>query len=467
MDLLCNRFRWAGIVLAATLLTACEDNKDGSSLPGGSTDTTPPTVSSTSPADSATGVAINAAITATFSEAMTASTLTTAFTIAGVPGAVTYSGTTATFTPTSSLASNTPYTATITTGVKDAAGNALANNHTWSFTTQPASAGNAGALDMTFNSTGKVVTSFGAGADFAKAIAIQADGKIVVAGVVNISAGFSPVNRFAIARYNMDGSLDTTFGTSGKVTTAIGTNDSANAVAIQADGKIVAAGSSNNWLALVRYNTDGGLDTTFDTDGKVTADFGGANAVAIQADGKIVAAGTSNFSFALVRYNTDGSLDTTFDTDGKVTADFGSANAVAIQADGKIVVAARSLIDFTLARYNTNGSLDTTFDTDGKVTTDFLGGFDDASAVAIQSDGKIVAAGWAIISGFALARYNTDGSLDTTFDTDGKVTTTINNMSNVASAVAIQSDGKIVAAGYLNLVTDDTDYDFAVVRYLP
>ena len=169
----------------------------------------------------------------------------------------------------------------------------------------------------------------------------------------------------------------------------------------------------------------GKLDLTFGIDGLVTTDFGstsdGAGSVAIQADGKILVTGTTvppgaGADFALARYNSDGSLDTTFGTDGKVTTDFGSqdsAGSVAIQADGKIVVTGVSIqpgtgYDFALARYNTDGSLDTTFDGDGKVTTDFGFSYDYGMDLAIQADGRIVVTGWSIQPGtgydFALTR---------------------------------------------------------------
>ncbi|WP_351234945.1 calcium-binding protein [Streptomyces sp. NPDC002133] len=339
-----------------------------------------------------------------------------------------------------------------------------------------------GDLDPTFGTDGKVTTDFGGNSDLAFAVAVQADGRIVTAG----ESGLGGIGDFALARYNTDGSLDTTFGTDGRVTTDFAGNDGAFAVAVQADGRIVAAGESFSGVtfpdfALARYNTDGSLDTTFGTDGKVTTDFTGniddAFAVAVQADGRIIAAGrsVSGFSnnFALARYNTDGSLDTTFDTDGKVTTSFGGnsdlAFAVAVQADGRIVAAGESFSgvsnDFALARYNTDGSLDTTFDTDGKVTTSFGGNSDLASAVAVQADGKIIAAGLNSSVGtddFALARYNTDGSLDTTFDTDGKVTTDFAGNLDWARAVAVQADGKIVAAG--QSFSGDS-LDFALARY--
>ncbi len=339
-----------------------------------------------------------------------------------------------------------------------------------------------GRLDTTFDADGKATAAIGSGYDNARDVAIQSDGKIVVAGYSSNGTN----DDFALARFNSNGSLDTAFDTDGKATTVIGSGyDQAFAVAIQSDGKIVVAGFSHNVthndFALVRYNSDGSLDTTFDTDGKVTTDIGAssddvANSIAIQSDGKIVIAGAShngaNYDFALARYNSNGSLDTTFDADGKVTTAIGIGTdfitAIAIQSDGKIVVAGISNSggtndDFALARYNSNGSLDTTFDADGKATT-AIGGYDNARGLAIQSDGKIVVAGSSsngTDDDFMLARYNSNGSLDTTFDADGIVTTAIGTSGDIANAIAIQSDGKIVVAG----ISGNTDVDFVLARY--
>jgi uncharacterized delta-60 repeat protein len=336
-----------------------------------------------------------------------------------------------------------------------------------------------GSLDTAFDGDGKVTTDFAAGADEAFAVAIQGDGKIVAAG----SAAISGVD-FALARYNSDGSLDPTFDGDGKVTTNYGVGSSqVKAVAIQADGKIVAAGygSSNAFdFFLARYNSNGSLDPGFGNGGRVTfLGFGSnnnqANGVAIQADGKIVAAGCTSCSssagnFALVRLNPNGSHDGTFDGEGLARTDFMSgedqANDVAIQADGKIVTAGFASVSFdktfALARYNVDGSLDPSFDGDGRATTQFGSG-DRAGELAIQRDGKIVAAGVACAfcfagSDFGLARYNIDGSLDTTFSGDGKVMTDFGFANDQASAVALQGDGKIVAAGV-------ADGDFALARY--
>jgi uncharacterized delta-60 repeat protein len=334
-----------------------------------------------------------------------------------------------------------------------------------------------GDLDTSFSSDGKVTTAIGSGADQANSVVVQSDGKIVAAGY---STGV-----FAVVRYNIDGSLDTTFDTDGKVTTVIGSFDSAYSVVLQSDGKIVAAGYSDNGskydFAVVRYNTNGSLDTTFDTDGKVTTAVGSrtdaAYSVVLQSDGKIVVAGYSdngtNDDFAVVRYNTNGSLDTSFSSDGKVTTAIGSsadrAYSVVLQSDGKIVAAGYSYNgsneDFAVVRYNTDGSLDTTFSSDGKETTAVGSGTDAAYSVVLQSDGKIVAAGFSdngTNDDFAVVRYNTNGSLDTTFDTDGKVTTAIGSRPDLANSVVLQSDGKIVAAGSSY---NGSNYDIAVVRY--
>jgi uncharacterized delta-60 repeat protein len=247
-----------------------------------------------------------------------------------------------------------------------------------------------------------------------------------------------------------DGSLDSSFGIGGKISTDFSqTVDVVNDMAVQPDGKIVVAGRAGINFALARYNANGSLDTSFGTGGKVVttfnSNFNQANAVAILSDGKIIAAGYTQdssgfYDLALARYNSDGSLDTTFDFDGKVITDFnygpGSgqerAEAIVIQPDGKIVVAGHMIYNFSislrvfaLARYNTDGSLDTSFGSGGKVVTYGGGSCANSSSaaydVALQSDGKIVISGFAIVGcpaavSFALVRYDQNGKLDTNFD---------------------------------------------------
>ena len=401
-----------------------------------------------------------------------------------------------------------------------------ANSSVINVTTLDANPNTSQMLDITFDADGLVTTAINAGQDYINSIAIQSDGKIVAAGAAKV--GTATV--FALARYNTDGSLDNTFGTGGIVTTAIGSFDAASAVAIQPDGKIVAVGTSfgatldfavvrynsNGTLdntfdtdgivlvpigtgndgagaiviqtdgkivlggsatisnvkqfALARFNTNGSLDNTFDTDGVTITAFGTTDSeiksIAIQTDGKIVATGAGSDGFALARYNADGSLDNTFDVDGKITSDAGTGKSVVLQTDGKIVTAVDANKVFGLVRYTTNGILDNTFGTSGKVITQFVG---DAlsSSLVLQPDGKIIVAGysWTPVSflDFALARYLTNGNLDTSFGTGGKVYTEMGAGGNVITSVALQADGKIVVGGSINIGTTS---DFALARYI-
>ncbi len=330
-----------------------------------------------------------------------------------------------------------------------------------------------GSLDSSFSSDGKQTTDFGSETNRAKSVAIQNDGKIVLTGQTYADG----VSDFAVARYNSDGTLDNTFGNKGKLTKDFNSSeDIASAVAIQSDGKILIAGyvykcndtCSNPEFALIRYNTNGTADNTFNEDGKQITAFGSGyftTSLAIQTNGKIVVVGYAfpgdNADFALVRFNTTGSLDNTFDEDGRLLTDFSSddlvsndfANSVAIESDGKIVVVGFDDGDnFDLARYYTDGRLDNTFSRDGKLTDSLRvkQGSTYFTGSAIQQDGKIVAAGYTYNGSnydFALARYNTDGSLDNSFSGDGRQTTDLDSVDEYAYSVAIQNDGKIVLGG--------------------
>ncbi|GHE67863.1 hypothetical protein GCM10014715_22020 [Streptomyces spiralis] len=307
----------------------------------------------------------------------------------------------------------------------------------------------------------------------AHAVALQPDGKIVVAG--GSWRGYEDCCWFVVARYNSDGTLDPSFGGGdGRVFTDFGRPEEAMDVAVEpGTGKIVAAGYVGGDAAVARYNPDGSPDTSFGGgDGMVTTnpagpslqEGGDARALVLQPDGKIVVGGevgSTRFDFALIRYNHDGSLDTGFGSNGIQRTDFGdyeSVEGLALQSDGKIIAAGGSGGRFALARYNTNGTLDTGFDGDGKVLTPGGGGAND---VVVQGDGRIVIAGGNGPGGdFAVLRYNPDGSLDSGFGTGGVATADFGG-NDVAHGVALQTDGKIVAAG-----VGGPDTDFALARFL-
>jgi uncharacterized delta-60 repeat protein len=340
--------------------------------------------------------------------------------------------------------------------------------------------GAIGGLDPTFGGDGKVRTDFAAGPDEAVGVAVQpSDGRIVAAGWTVSSGG-----RFAVTRYEPGGGLDSSFGGDGKVATNFtGRFDAAFDVAVRAaDGKIVAVGRAaglGGRFAVARYTGSGRLDTTFSGDGKVTTNFSAGDdfafGVAVQADGKIVAVGRAGGlggRFAAARYRDNGSLDPGFSGDGKATTNFtrgdDRADLLAVQADGRIVAAgtagyAGGNARFALVRYEADGSLDSSFGGDAKVTTNFVPGFDGAFAVAAQpADQKIVAAGQ-VGGGLGLARYLPGGGLDSSFGGDGKVTTNFTRGLDYADDVELDSGGRIVAAGSANFFGSDPR--FAVARY--
>src|SRR5439155_652568 len=296
--------------------------------------------------------------------------------------------------------------------------------------------GGAGDLDQTFGRGGKVTTDFNGTTDIAYAIALQPDGKMVVAGISYANNDYSGED-FAVVRYNPNGTRDTTFGVNGKATTDFPNLASVpSAVIVQPDGKLLVVGGAFPLFtflgdfAMVRYKANGTLDASFGTGGIVRTRFsaGGsyAFAAALQSDGKIIAAGT-----VFVDFSTDDSSNT----------------------------------DFALVRYNPNGTFDKTFGNGGGVITDFDGFNDDIYAVLLQPDGKIVTVGYpnseSSDSDFLLARCNRNGSLDSTFGVGGKVRTSFGNLNDGANAAALQSDGKIVAVGF-HPTTTRVGVDFIV-----
>ncbi|MFI8099939.1 calcium-binding protein [Streptomyces sp. NPDC086023] len=309
-----------------------------------------------------------------------------------------------------------------------------------------------GSLDTTFGGgDGIASTDFDQANEEARALALLPDGKIVVAGGTTDWGGNGA---WAVARFNADGSLDATFDGDGRATLEINVDaiESAMAVAVQPDGKIVLGGESFGEWPLARLTSGGAPDPTFSGDGILLTDFGGGccqgvTDLVLQPDGRIVAGGYSTNGFTLARYTDAGALDPTFDGDGRVTTGFGSGPlGVALQPDGKIVMAGRDGSSFGLARVTPGGALDAAFDGDGRVTTSFGPADGVAYDVALQSDGRIVAAGQ-YGGDFALARYNTDGALDPGFHADGRVTTDFGGPDDQAHEVLVQPDGKILAGG--------------------
>ncbi|MBL7899675.1 MAG: T9SS type A sorting domain-containing protein [Crocinitomicaceae bacterium] len=325
-------------------------------------------------------------------------------------------------------------------------------------------------LDPSFGSGGKVFLNPGTGDDYGQEVALQSDGKIILVG----SAIISGDKDFVVVRLNTNGSLDATFGGDGIVTTDFNNfDDAAHSVVIQPDGKIVVGGEASTAMgpdfAVARYNIDGSLDNTFSGNGKVTADFDNdwdyGISMALQADGKIVLGGyryemTTDYDFALARFTTDGVLDNTFSSDGKTTTDFGFfqdyISEIAIQPDGKIVASGFGISgvtyfeDFCIARYNVSGSLDASFGTGGKVMTEVAAYSDECWAMALQPDGKILIGGFSDTSPdekMAVLRYNPDGTLDSSFDGDGVALLTLMGLAPAAQRIFVKSDGKILIAG--------------------
>ena len=322
-------------------------------------------------------------------------------------------------------------------------------------------------LDLSFNGTGKVTTDFSAGSDVAYDVLVQSDDKIIAVGISNQGADPST---FALARYNTNGSLDTSFGVNGKVITDFDAGrgyEGAFAAVLQSDGKILATGyvkaSFNGFgsFGVARYNTDGSLDTAFGTGGKVITDIGpimnAARAIAVGQDGKIVVAGdywgpNSNPQTFIARYSANGTLEGTItDNDGTGLTDANIPLGVAIQPDGKILTVGYLMTgpfstDAKLLRYNANGSADTTFGGgDGRLTL-FTQDMDFLEAVTIQPDGRIVAVGTQGPD-FLVVRLNADGSPDSTFGGgDGRATAFLGGGAH-ANSVVVRPNGKILVAG--------------------
>ena len=329
-----------------------------------------------------------------------------------------------------------------------------------------------------FGDNGIVRTSFGPfNFGSGRAVLTDADNRILVAGQYAETVND---DEFVVLRYLPEGTPDNAFGSGGRVITSFApTNDAANAMALQPDGRIVVAGFAPTGFAVARYLDNGDPDVSFSTDGKVITSFGTngavARAVAVQPDGRIIAAGYApgqDNDAAVVRYMPDGALDTTFGDHGKVVTVLGAnddaINALALLPDGRFYAGGTGYSFtrmFALLRYMPNGALDTTFDHDGIVMLPLAPGPSAANAMVLGSDGKVVLAGTfdsALGADFALARFDSTGAFDQTFGYAGITFTDFDGRDDVAMAANMQSDGKLVLAGY----SADSLYDVAVARYL-
>jgi uncharacterized delta-60 repeat protein len=331
-----------------------------------------------------------------------------------------------------------------------------------------------GIPDTTYGNSGYVATAFGSGAE-ASGVALLSNNEAIVAGFGEPAAGTS----FAIGLFTTSGTLDTSFNSTGTNTTLIGAGSAAHSITIDSSGNYVTAGvavvSGTPITALARYTPSGSLDSTFGTGGVVTTQIGNSSdgySVQLQSNGQIVVGGYADVSgtnFAVARYNTNGTLDTTFNSSGTlpgtVTTAIGSqaiAYALGIQSSGAIVAAGASNNAFALAQYTTSGTLDTTFGSSGIVTTSIIGTSNaQINGMVIQSNGQIVVVGFADDL-LAVARYNSNGTLDTTgFNSSGSqpgvVTTSIGEYA-VGTCVIVNSSGQIIVGGY-------SDQGALVARY--
>jgi len=354
-----------------------------------------------------------------------------------------------------------------------------------------------GTQDLGFGTNGVAIATFNNNSDAARGLALQSDGKIVVVG----RAFGGTLDDFGVARFNANGTLDTGFGSGGKLLIDInGSFDEALVPLIQPDGKIVVAGTGgtsgplgvDSDFAAVRLMSNGDLDSGFGTGGKVHTNIAGRADVAttalLQPDGKIIVAGRVGVDggalpdTGLVRYTTTGVLDTS-DFGGNTGIkrldlsasghDHDSPSGVALTADSKIVLAVEAaqqgIFQHTLARLDTHGSIDDSFGTHGIARNSFAAGGDFARELVIQADGRIVTAGStrptdSFSDDMLITRHDANGSLDTSFGSNGKVLVDFFSSADGAAALLIQPDGKIVAAG---IARNANTNSLAIVRVLP
>ena len=350
-----------------------------------------------------------------------------------------------------------------------------------------------GVLDQTFGNNGIASTDIDNLYDVCSDMKIQPDGKIIVVG--HTSSGSTANKESIIIRYNADGSLDTTFGTDGIIIAAFSTQyDTLNAVEVQADGSIVVGGYTQNDFLLARFTPNGQLDSTFGTNGVVLTNYymsivssseDGINCIALQDDGKILVGGFANYfsssPYAIARYNTDGTLDNTFGTDGKtlLNHNFNLSSGekeifdIIITTEGQFYAVGKAeqshnsaYFDQMIAKFNSDGSLDTSFTVNG--VRHFSLNFDSLfKEIKFQNDGKMVIVGNRGVA-MTIVRLTENGVLDTTFNEDGRHTPafpTLGGVAGFAESVSIQPDGNILMSGTVNGTGGEPTS--VVVRYLP
>lgn len=354
-----------------------------------------------------------------------------------------------------------------------------------------------GTIDTSFGTNGKVIAPYGSDLYYLQALGIQQDGKIVAATTRKPQANVVDFE-YVLMRFNADGSVDTSFGTNGATINHFSVGLNANGprdIAIQEDQKIIVLGSlitasTGRDFGVIRYNTDGTLDSGFGTNGLKAIDFSSnlnagadnGSQIAIQPDGKLVVAGfvglVPSYDIGLARLNTNGSLDTSFGTNGKVIYDLGGNNrevSLQLAADGKLIVGSNIMdtdvenSQCVVARFNPNGSIDNTFGTDGKTTFALSGDpYEQIWDIALQPDGKIIAAGTTgpleTNPDNLVLRFNTNGTIDDTFNGNGYVITDWSTDDRVY-AVAVQENGRILLAGASKLGAT-SGLAFAVTRYV-
>ena len=337
-----------------------------------------------------------------------------------------------------------------------------------------------GSLDSSFSNDGLVKTKISpSGGSAVLSIAVQNDGKIIAAGQTFEGSGYS----FGLVRYSSSGIPDNSFGNKGLVTTKFNSlSASIGSIAIQTNGMIVAGGFSTGGALMVRYKKSGALDNSFGIDGKITSDFGGSDegiySIVLQSDGKIIAAGGAGGQFAVARYKQNGTRDSTFGINGLVTTGLGhnttsKGRGVTIQSDGKILIAGYTVdkhgeYNAVLIRYKKNGRLDNHFGNGGIVITDLGSSSDTYTSLIIRPNGKINTAGFIgniHQENFVLAQYNNDGILDSSFGTNGFTSTDFSNAGDEANALALQADGDIILAGTTQSWEAPHYIKFALARY--